>query len=117
MFGKLNRKMLAKYKPYSADASTWATAASLGRFYYWDPEDKKEYLIVLNPKEKASGKNISYSEFPHKASLDRFLKDTFGYDHNQLVDRFQGANGRQPAFFQTTGGNAELKKRTTVRFL
>jgi hypothetical protein len=89
MFGKLNRKMLVKYKPYSADASTWATAAGLGRFYYWDHEDKKEFLIVLNPKEKASGKNISYSEFPHKANLDRFLKDTFGYDHSQLVADFQ----------------------------
>ncbi len=85
MFGKLDRKMLAKYKPYSADASTWATAAGLGRFYYWDPEEKKEYLIVLNPEEKASGKNVTYSEFPHKANLDRFLKDTFGYDHSQLV--------------------------------
>jgi hypothetical protein len=85
MFGKLNRKMLAKHKPYSADASTWATAAGLGRFYYWDPEEKKEYLIVLNSKEKASGKNISYSEFPQKAGLDRFLKDTFEYDYSQLV--------------------------------
>lgn len=86
MFGKLNRKMLAKHKPYSADASTWATAAGLGRFYYWDPEDKKEYLIVLNPNEKDSGKNVSYSKFPHKAGLDKFLKDTFGYEHSQLVD-------------------------------
>jgi hypothetical protein len=85
MFGKLNRKMLSKHKPYSADASTWATAAGLGRFYYWDPEDKKEYLIVLNPKEKDSGKNVSYSKFPHKTGLDKFLKDTFGYDHSQLV--------------------------------
>jgi len=85
MFGKLNRKMLTNYKPYSADASTWATAAGLGRFYYWDPKDEKEYLIVLNSKEKASGKTIRYSEFPHKADLDRFLKDTFGYEHEELV--------------------------------
>ena len=89
MFGKLNRKMLTNYKPYSADASTWATAAGLGRFYYWDPEDKEEYLIVMNSEEKDSGKNRNYSTFHHKAGLDRFLKDTFGYDHIQLVDGCQ----------------------------
>lgn len=85
MFGKLNRKMLAKHKPYSADASTWATAAGLMRIYYWDPEDKKEYLISLKPNEKDSGKNVSYSKFPQKAGFDRFLKDTFGYDYSRLV--------------------------------
>lgn len=84
MFGKLNRKMLAKHKPYSADASTWATAAGLMRIYYWDPEDKKEYLLGLKANEKDSGKNVSYSRFHHKEGFDRFLKDTFGYDHEQL---------------------------------
>ena len=84
MFGKLNRKMLAKYKPYSADASTWAKAAGMGRFYYWDPKDKEEYLISVNGNEKDSGKNITYHKFSHKADLDKFLKDAFGYDCNQL---------------------------------
>ena len=81
LFGNLNRKILFAHKPYSADASTWVNQAGMGSIYYWDAIDKKDYLINLGGREKNDG----YSSFRHKAELDSFLNEKFGYDHSRLL--------------------------------
>ena len=81
MFGNLNRKMLFGHNPYSADASTWANQAGMGSIYYWDPNDSRDYLINLGGREKKD----DFNSFKHKAELESFLSEKFGYDHSRLL--------------------------------
>jgi hypothetical protein len=85
MFGRLNRKMLIKHKPYSADASTWLKQAGFGQFYYWDPEDGADYQIKLEGAEARKGKKVGWNKFHHRRALERFLDEKFGYDRNTLI--------------------------------
>ena len=84
MFGSLNRKMLMGHKPFSADATTWAVQAGNGSFYYWDPIDQKDYLIYIGEREPKDESIRIFENFPHKAELEAFLSEKFGYDHNDL---------------------------------
>lgn len=92
LFGSLNRETLFKYKPYSADASSWAKEAGQGSIYYWDDIDKKEYSIDIASRIKpatAAGskqKVIFYKDFHHKKQLDSFLMNTFGYTYKDLLN-------------------------------
>ena len=81
LFGNLNRKILLAHKPYSADASTWLKQAVNGSIYYWDNIDGTDHLINLGGREKKD----DYSGFKHKAELDSFLAEKFGYDHSRLL--------------------------------
>jgi hypothetical protein len=81
MFGNLNRKMLFTHKPYSADASTWVNQAGKGSVYYWDPIDKTDCLINLGGRETKD----DFSGFKHKAELESFWNQKFGYDRSRLV--------------------------------
>ena len=85
MFGKLNRKMLIKFKPYSADASTWLKTAGFGRIHYWDPEDEKDYEIKVDGAEAPKGKKAGWKEFHHRRTLERFLNEKFGFSRNTLI--------------------------------
>lgn len=93
LFGSLNRETLFKYKPYSADASSWAQEAAQGNIYYWDDIDKKEYSIniesriKLPTKANSKQKNILYKDFHHKKQLESFLKNTFGYKYQDLLNQ------------------------------
>lgn len=84
MFGNLNRKMLFKYRPYSADASTWAVLAGMGMILYWDPEDKKEYKIYAGTKSRKTGDFVHYKDFHKKDRLDSFLSRTFKWKYEDL---------------------------------
>jgi len=84
MFGSLNRKMLMNHRPYSADATTWAIQAGNGRFYYWDPIDQDDYLIYIGERELKDESILTFENFPHKAELEAFLSEKFGYDRNDL---------------------------------
>jgi hypothetical protein len=92
LFGSLNRETLFKYKPYSADASSWAKEAGQGSIYYWDDIDKKEYSIDIasriKPKPAAGSKQkvIFYNDFHHKTQLNSFLKNTFDYTYKDLLN-------------------------------
>jgi hypothetical protein len=90
LFGKLKRQFLFDYKPYSADASTWAKAVGYGKIYYWDPEDEKEYPINLGEREGSDDNRISFDNFHHKNQLESFLNDKFGYNRTQLISDFTG---------------------------
>jgi len=85
VFGKLNRKLLFTYKPYSADASTWAKSVGFGKIHYWDPEDQKEYQVNLGEREGAQDNRVNFDSFHHKPQLEAFLHDTFGYSRTQLI--------------------------------
>lgn len=89
LFGSLNREVLTKYRPYSADASSWAVEAGLGSIYYWDEIDQQEYSIDLETRikkdKKSSGKNVFYSKFHHKEQLKEFLSNTFNYSYEDLL--------------------------------
>jgi hypothetical protein len=90
LFGTLDRNILFKYKPFSADASSWAKEAGQGSIYYWDEIDQKEYNIDIESRikkgAKSSGKNVLYSDFHHKMQLEEFLMNTFGYTHQTLLN-------------------------------
>jgi len=88
MFGKLNRKLLFDYKPFSADASTWAKAVGFGKLYYWDPEDKEEYPINLGERVGSKGNGIPFDDFHHKSQFESFLRDKFGYNRTQLMSNY-----------------------------
>jgi len=90
LFGSLNRETLFKYRPYSADASSWAALSAKSSIYYWDDTDEKEYQIDLESRysheKKVKGKIISYSKFHHKNQLNEFLWNTFGYRYEDLLN-------------------------------
>jgi len=81
MFGNLNRKMLFTHRPYSADASTWVNQAGMGSIYYWDAIDNTDYLINLGGRVNKD----DFSTFKHKAELESFLSEKFGYDQSRLL--------------------------------
>jgi len=90
LFGSLNRETLITFRPYSADASSWAAQAGKSAIYYWDDVDRQEYSIDLESRIKIAGKNagktVTYSNFHHKAELDMFLLRTFNYQYEDLVN-------------------------------
>ncbi len=90
LFGSLNRETLFKYRPYSADASSWAAEAGNSSIYYWDEIDQKEYSIDLESRikkdKKSSGKNVFYSTFHHREQLNAFLLNTFNYTYEYLLN-------------------------------
>lgn len=90
LFGSLNRETLFKYRPYSADASSWAAVAGQGSIYYWDEIDQKEYLIDLGSRikkgQKSSGKYFFYNDFHHQNELNEFLLSTFNYRYEDLLN-------------------------------
>jgi hypothetical protein len=88
LFGKLSRKTMFKFKPFSADASTWAKSGALGSVHYWDAKDGKEWRINLEAKEKTAGKNINFDDFPHKKEFVAFLSEKFGYTRNLLISDY-----------------------------
>jgi hypothetical protein len=88
MFGNLDRKLLFDYKPFSADASTWAKAVGFGKLLYWDLEDKKEYPINLGEREGSKGNVIPFDDFHHKNQLETFLNDKFGTSRTQLMSDY-----------------------------
>jgi len=88
MFGDLSLKLLFDYKPFSADASTWARAVGYGKLYYWDPEDKKPYPINLGEREGSKGNGIAFDSFHHKNQFESFLNHTFGFNRTQLMSDY-----------------------------
>lgn len=84
MFGTLDRDMLRKHKPYSADASSYAKEAGTGEILYWDPIDKKEYKIYDGKRDKKQGGFIHFQKFHHKAELEKMLHD-FGYTYQKIL--------------------------------
>lgn len=85
MFGTLNRKMLFKHKPYSADSSAYAKEAGTGSILYWDPIDKKEYSIYVGAREKKGSNAVHFQKFHHRANLEKFLHEKLKYSYKDLL--------------------------------
>jgi len=85
MFGTLERKMLFKHKPYSADSSSFEQEAGRANIFYWDPIDKKEYSIDVGEREKKGSKVIHCKRFHHRANLEKFIYKTFNYRCQDLL--------------------------------
>ena len=99
MFGTLERKMLFKHKPYSADASTFTQEAADGDILYWDPIDRKECRINVGEREKKESNIIHFKTFSHKSNLEEFLKTTFNYDYQDLLTSHQAKSIVNMYFF------------------
>ena len=99
MFGTLDRKMLFKHKPYSADSSSFAQEAAGGIILYWDPIDEKEYRINVGEREKKGSDFIHFKTFGHRANLEKFLKTTFNYDYQDLLTSYEAKSIVNMFFF------------------
>jgi hypothetical protein len=111
MFGSLNRNMLINHKPYSADATTWAIQAGNGKFYYWDPIDKCDYLIYVGEKELKDESILTFEKFAHKAELEAFLSEKFGYDCNDLRTSSEARRIVNLYFFKQLEDSINANKR------
>lgn len=85
MFGNLNRKMLYKHKPYSADSATWAHNAGFGSINYWHPGDEREYNIYLGEMDKPNDKRLYFNKFKHKKDLEEHLHNEFKFEYGDLL--------------------------------
>lgn len=85
IFGKLNRRLLQKQKPYSADASTWTMEAGHGSFYFWDPEDQKEYRIYAGERDRKDKDVQTFKQFHHKDALEEFIKSSLGFTYQEVL--------------------------------
>lgn len=89
LFGTLNLKLLTEFKPYSADATTWAHATGTGNIMYWDSNENQSHKVYVGARDKTGkkGEGIThYNKFELKDDLDKFLDEKFGYTRVDLFD-------------------------------
>lgn len=84
LFGDLDRTLLEKHRPYSADSASWAHQAGKGGgIYYWRPSENKSYRYNIGARESVKGsQHIKLSPFWEE--IQAFLYDTFRYEYNDL---------------------------------
>lgn len=87
LFGKISLKDLEKGYYHSADAATWADAASFGDILYWDPDEKTFHKIYMGSTDRMDSGSDHYKNFSKKEKLDAFLKDTFDFEYSDLVTK------------------------------
>ena len=86
LFGDLDKYLLEKHRPYSADSASWAHQAGVGGgIYYWRPQEKKQYQFNIGGRNRVNGKtHIKLS--PLWNEIEDFLYNKFGYDHHDLFN-------------------------------
>ena len=94
MFGNIEREMLIKCKPYSADSATWAHDAKHGDIAFWDPDEEKGHKIFVGSRDKKENPIVHFNKFEHKEKLRAFLYDTFGFDYKDLLFPKKGSLNR-----------------------
>ncbi|MFA5617791.1 MAG: hypothetical protein WDK95_13190, partial [Syntrophorhabdaceae bacterium] len=84
LFGDLDRKLLEKHRPYSADSASWAHQAGMGGgIYYWRPSENKSYRYNIGARESVKGsQHIKLSPFWEE--IQEFLYEKFRYEYNDL---------------------------------
>ena len=87
LFGNLDRKILEKYRPCSADSSSWAQLSGKGgSIYCWRPSEKKDYIYYVGSKESDNEPpHIKRSQFWDEIEVS--LHKTFGYNYQKLFDK------------------------------
>lgn len=87
--GKLNRKILFKHLPYSADAANWIHSAAKGVIHYWHLPELKEYTLYVGGRERKTNSPVDVQQFRHKKALEAFLSSTFNYSLAELTQSTQ----------------------------
>jgi hypothetical protein len=84
LFGDLNRQLLEKHLPYSADSASWSHQAGRGGgVYYWRPSENKQYFYNVGGRDDMKGKpHIRQS--PIWEEIRAFLYDKFRYEYRHL---------------------------------
>lgn len=84
LFGDLNRKLLEKHRPYSADSASWAHQGGKGCINYWRPSENKAYQYNVGEKDLVKGiPHIKKS--PHWEEIRAFIYDRFRYEYDDLL--------------------------------
>jgi len=85
LFGDLDRKLLEKHRPYSADSASWAHQAGKGGgIYYWRTSENRQYLFNVGGRDSIKG-SVHIKLSPLWGEISAFLYDTFRYEYNDLL--------------------------------
>lgn len=84
LFGDLDKYLLEKHHPFSADSASWAHQAGKGGgIYYWRPSENKQYQFNIGGRDSVKGgQHIKLAPFWEE--IKAFLYDTFRYEYNDL---------------------------------
>ena len=88
LFGDLERNILKKHRPFSADSASWAHNAGVGVINYWRSSENKSYRYNVGGRDSVKGsQHIKLSPFWDE--IRAFLYDTFRYEYNDLVNNYE----------------------------
>lgn len=84
LFGDLDRYLLEKHHPYSADSASWAHQAGVGGgISYWRPSENRQYNFNIGGRDSVKeSEHIKLS--PLWEEVRAFLYDRFRYEYNDL---------------------------------
>ena len=84
LFGDLDKKLLEKHHPYSADSASWAHKAGKGGgIYYWRSSENRPFQFNIGGRDSVKGaQHIKLSPFWEE--IRAFLYDTFRYEYDDL---------------------------------
>ena len=99
LLGKLNRKILLKHRPYSADSAAWIHSAIRGVIHYWHLPEQREYRVYVGGREQKNTRMVSFFQFHLKEQLEAFLLSTFNYTFSDLTGSAQEARGIVNLYF------------------
>ena len=85
IFGRLDLDELKQYKPYSADAATWAHAAMNGNLLFWDAEDEKVERISVGGRDKSGGSPVHFKSYKKKKIVKEQLTTVFGFEYRDFL--------------------------------
>ena len=94
IFGKTALSELKISRPYSADSTTWANEAGFGDILYWDPDEKVDHKIYMGATDRKDADTDHYQRFAKKDKVEAFLKETFGFEYDDLLKK-DGADNRR----------------------
>lgn len=85
LFGDLDRKLLEKHRPYSADSASWAHQAGKGGgIYFWRSSENRMYQFNVGGRDSVKGgTHIKLS--PLWEEISAFLYDKFRYEYNDIL--------------------------------
>lgn len=87
IFGRLDLDELKQYKPYSADAATWAHAAMNGNLLFWDAEDEKVERISVGGRDKSGGTPVHFKSYKNKKILKEQIMAVFGFEYKDFLSK------------------------------
>jgi hypothetical protein len=84
LFGDLDKYLLEKHRPYSADSASWAHQAGKGGgICYWRPGENRQYNFNIGGRDSVKeSDHIKLS--PLWEEVRAFLYDKFRYEYNDL---------------------------------